>query len=361
MMKKFLVFVLGFSLIAGVNLDSFAAPPSGGGSTTRGYSSGGGSTTRGYSSGGGSTTRGYSSGGGSTTRGYSSGGSSTKPPAASSSRPVTPGGSKGYSSGGGSKSYSSGTPPSSVAPRPSIGTYTPGKSYSSGNSTYSPVISSSKPKGGVNYDGNAAAAQKRAESKANYVRGPESKKTYTTPTGNSATINTSSGSYRQVSNITHETYITRDVRINTFYSSGYIGVPYYSRPIIVYNDPYNSLFWYWLLDRNIEQQAMWAYCHRADMDAARYNALLARDANLAARVRALEAQKAAVDPTYVPPGVTSPDLMYTDDYVDSVVNPHVVQRHPASAAGRVLFWIFMVFLGIIVSIVLYSLVFVKKW
>ena len=108
---------------------------------------------------------------------------------------------------------------------------------------------------------------------------------------------------------------------------------------------------------------MWAYCHRADMDAARYNALLARDVNLAARVRALEAQKAAVDPTYVPPGIASPDLMYTDDYVDSVYNPHIVQHHPAPAGaiGRVLFWIFMVFLGIIVLIVVYNLVFVKKW
>ena len=339
-MKKILAVVLGLGLIFSSVLDSFAG--------SRSYSSGSSSRS--------SFGRSYSSGG---SKSYSA----APKPSVSTPRPSAspaPSGGKSYSSGGKGYSYSSGVPPS-IAPKPP--NYTPGTSYGSGNRTYSPVPSTSPSKGGVVYDGGAAAAQKRAESRTSYVRGPESKKTYTTPTGNSVPINTNSGSYRNVTNITHETYITRDTRIHTFYSSGYIGMPYYSRPIVVYNDSYNSLFWYWLLDRSIEQQAMWAYCHRADMDTARYNALLARDANLAARVRTLDAQKAAVDPTYVPTGLSSPDLMYTDDYVDSVINPHVVQTHPVSpgVVARVLFWIFMTFLGIIVLIVFYNLVFVKKW
>jgi len=81
---------------------------------------------------------------------------------------------------------------------------------------------------------------------------------------------------------------------------------------------------------------------------------------LAAPVKALEAEKVKVDPNYVPPGLASSDLMYTDAYVDSVYNPHVVQHHPG-AVGRVLFWIFMTFLVIIILMVLYGLVFVKKW
>ena len=374
-MKNFLAIVLGLSLLFSTTMDSVAGP--------RSYSSGSSSSKPSYSSGssskpsyssGSSSKPSYSSGSSSkpsySKPSYSSGSSSSattsKPisvPRPVSTTPAPSGGSKSYSSGG-SKSYSSGVPPStpSVAPKPSPG-HSPGKSYGSGNATYSPApISSPNSKGGVSYDSSAAAAQKRAESKANYIKGSEPKTTYTTPTGQSAPINTSSGSYRHVHTINHDTYATRDVRVHAFYSTGYIGVPYYTRPIVVYNDPYNSLFWYWMLDRSIEHRAMWAYSHRAEMDAARYQALLAKDAQLAARVRELELQKVKADPTYVPPGLSNPDLMYTDDYVNSVYNPHIVEHHPASSGiGTVLFWIFMILLGIVVLVVVYNLVFVKKW
>jgi hypothetical protein len=95
--------------------------------------------------------------------------------------------------------------------------------------------------------------------------------------------------------------------------------PYYSRPTVTYQDPYNNFFWWWLLDRSLEDRAWWAYHHRYDMDAARYQALLASDQQLQARVAQLEAQQPARDPNYVPPGMDR-DLMYSDRYVANAYN-----------------------------------------
>jgi hypothetical protein len=102
--------------------------------------------------------------------------------------------------------------------------------------------------------------------------------------------------------------ITRPVRLYSVFS------PYYSRPWVVYSDPYSSYFWWWLLDRSLDDRAWWAYHHRYDMDPARYDALVASDQQLSARVAQLEAQQAARDPSYTPAGLDR-DLMYSDHYV----------------------------------------------
>ena len=94
--------------------------------------------------------------------------------------------------------------------------------------------------------------------------------------------------------------------------------PYSSRPVVIYRDPYNSLFWWWLLDRSLDDRAWWAYHHRYDMDPARYQALVASDQQLETRVEQLEAQQAPRDPNYTPPGVDR-DLMYSDHYVAAVL------------------------------------------
>ena len=104
--------------------------------------------------------------------------------------------------------------------------------------------------------------------------------------------------------------VTRPSRIYTVFN------PYSSRPWVVYNDPYSSLFWWWLLDRSLDDRAWWAYHHRYDMDPVRYQALLANDQQLEARVQQLESQQAARDPNYVPPGLDR-DLMYSDQYVSA--------------------------------------------
>src|SRR6185436_1237822 len=70
------------------------------------------------------------------------------------------------------------------------------------------------------------------------------------------------------------TLSTRPARTYHIYNS------YYSRPMVTYRDPYNSLFWWWLLDRSLDDRAYWAYHHRYDMDPARYRALVADNQQL---------------------------------------------------------------------------------
>ena len=82
------------------------------------------------------------------------------------------------------------------------------------------------------------------------------------------------GSYRRVVYVPDAvTLSSRPVRIYNVFN------PYSSRPVVIYHDPYNSLFWWWLLDRSIDDRAWWAYHHRYDMDPARYQALVARTSN----------------------------------------------------------------------------------
>src|SRR5208283_335562 len=106
----------------------------------------------------------------------------------------------------------------------------------------------------------------------------------------------------------------RQLREDNFYAN------YRSRPVVVYRDHYSSFFWWWLLDRSIEQQAMWAYCHRADMDEARYNALLAHDARLAVEIERLKVRGVRPDSDYVLTGMDE-DLQYDRNYVHAAMNP----------------------------------------
>jgi hypothetical protein len=182
----------------------------------------------------------------------------------------------------------------------------------------------------------------------------ESKPTYTTPVGKEVKIDPNSKSVSSIRNMDNSVYIARETRISTTYA------PYYGRPVVVYNDPYNSFFWYWMLDRSLDERAMWAYHHRAEMDDARYREMLAKDARLESRIRELEVQNKGVrDTSYTPPGL-DPDLQYTDDYVDSIMNPHE-ESSASSGVGAFFFWLFMVILvGLAIWLVIW-LVFLKNW
>src|SRR5262249_13094194 len=116
------------------------------------------------------------------------------------------------------------------------------------------------------------------------------------------------------------------------------------------------------LSQSLDYRAGWAYNHRYVMDDLRYRDLLAQDANLAARVHALEVQNAKRDPLYAPPGV-DPDLMYTDDYVAAAVNPTVEvppSQSPSGfrSAGRTCCIVLLV-----AGIILFSIwfIFIKRW
>jgi hypothetical protein len=276
--------------------------------------------------------RAYSSGGSAAGgRNYGSGGNPVRPPANSNSSP-----------GG---SY----PPSANPNRPPISVSPSGKSYASGGNGN--ANSGVKPSG-KSYDAHAAYAQKQAESRAAYRKGQEPQTNYVDPKGVTRNIDPRDAQIRQLrEDLDYERWSNRSWRMRTFY-----GDYYWGRPVVYYNDPYNSFFWWWLLDQTLETQALWAYHHRYAMDQARYNAMLAQNAALSARVSQLEAQNTARDPSYVPPNFQQRDLMYTDNYVQAVYNPQ-----PRHTFGHVA-WLLVKWLMMLAFIMfLIWLVFFKRW
>ena len=159
----------------------------------------------------------------------------------------------------------------------------------------------------------------------------------------------SGGYYRPVVYVPDAgTLSTRPVRIYNVFN------PYAARPVVIYRDPYNSLFWWWLLDRSLDDRAWWAYHHRYDMDPARYQALVAQDQQLEARVEQLEAQQTPRDPNYTPPGVDR-DLMYSDRYVEQTYS------NRPTTMGVVAFWVLAIPTALAVSGFFIWLIWFKRW
>jgi hypothetical protein len=242
-----------------------------------------------------------------------------------------------YRSGSG-KSYSSGSSASGSNPR----SYSSGKSYSSGAGHSSSDFA---------FDTGAARARKQQASKSSFDQFKDSQRPAAPPPISAAPTSTrvygtgrSSTWYVPDSSV----MVTRRVRVYNVFN------PYWSRPVVVYNDPYNSFFWWWLLDRSLDDRAWWAYNHQYDMDPARYQALLATDQQLQTRVAQLEAQQAARDPNYVPPGLDR-DLMYSDQYVS-----HAYSNRP-TAAGTVAFWTLGVPVALGFSGFFIWLIWFKRW
>ncbi len=338
----------------------------------KGYSSGGHSYSSHSSSG-----HSFSSGSHSFSSGsHSSSGSSSSHSSGSRSSSHSWTGSTGSGSShtstfnaGNGHSYTSGSSSSSSSGSSDRHSYTSGKSYSSGaghiygsGSSYDNSLTTTKSQrqsGGssLTYDSAAAHARQEDSSRANFN---EYKRSQTPP----VIANNSSGTYQGkpppvISNTrtySHSTYYipdsvtisTRPVRIYNYYN------PYYSRPWVTYHDPYNSFFWWWLLDRSLDDRAYWAYNHYNDMDPARYQALMATDAQLQARVSQLEAQQLPRDPNYVPPGIDQ-DLMYSDQYVT-----HNYQNRPTHF-GVVAFWALAVPCAVCVAAFFIWLIWFKRW
>jgi hypothetical protein len=293
-------------------------------------------------------------------------------------------GGKSFNSGSG-KSYSSGSTWSDNGRH----SYTSAKSYSSGaghtfssgsgsdsgvRETHS-ARSTTPDSGGTQFTFDTAAAQARKEqaSKAKFTQFKESQlPPITTPSetprstaagetahsGSSALsyrvqpppIRVSAGrSYQRVVYVPDAVVLSsRPVRIYNVFN------PYSSRPYVTYQDPYNSLFWWWLLDRSIDDRAWWAYHHRYDMDPARYQALVTSDQQLESRVEQLEAQQTPRDPTYTPPGVDR-DLMYSDHYVQQTYS------NRPTTAGVFAFWLLAVPTALGVTGFFIWLIWFKRW
>jgi hypothetical protein len=312
-------FAIAMCLLLLATTSVFAQRGGGGGRSYSGGSSSGSSSGRSYS-GGSSSSSGSSSG-----RSYSGGSSSSG--SKSSPSVVSQSGTKSY--GGGSSSSSSS---SSTKVNNSSGT----RSYSGGSSnTLTPAPTSVLPKTGTKpntWDVKGGQVQREVESQQVLRRAETTKPNYTTPTGTTKPIDQTSQSTKVIREISPTQYSERPMRHYTIYQN------YYSRPVptVFYNDPYDHFFYWWLLDRTTSQQAYWVYNHYNDVDHARIADMYAHDMDLEARVRQLETEKGVNgrDPAWAPQGVDH-DLMYGDDYVNAVYNPHTYYTPTPVNWGRV--------------------------
>jgi hypothetical protein len=337
----------------------------------KGYSSGGGHSYSSHSSSSGGShsfsSGSHSSGGGAS---HSSSFGASSGSHASSSSP-----SKSFNSSSG-KSYSSGSSSSGASSH----SYTSGKSYSSGaghaysSSSHdtSPIpLPSSSPRtkpdsspAGFTFDNAAARARKEETSKSKFTQFKQSEGGAAAASATTPRPVPDASSYRvqppplpgsysgadraRVYVPDGSVFSTRSVRIYNVYN------PYSSRPWVSYHDPYNSLFWWWLLDRSLDDRAWWAYHHRYDMDPARYQALVATDAQLESRVEQLEAQQAPRDPNYVPAGLDR-DLMYSDQFV-----ARSYSNRPTTG-GVIAFWVLAVPTALAVCGFFVWLIWFKRW
>jgi hypothetical protein len=334
------------------------------------FSSGGSHSSSSVGSHSSSSGSSHGSSGASTRTGSSGSGSGSRGSGSASSSP-----SKNFSSGSG-KSYSSGSTWSDNGRH----SYTSSKSYSSGSGrTFTsksgsadvapaapsprkaePASSSS----GFTFDQAAAHARKEEASKSKFTQFKESQLSPpAVPIDARASAagspsyrvtapplpTSSGGSYRPTTYVPDAgTLSSRPLRIYNVFN------PYQSRPVVIYHDPYNSLFWWWLLDRSLDDRAYWAYHHRYDMDPARYQALVAQDQQLEARVQQLETQQAPRDPNYTPPGVDR-DLMYSDRYVQQAYS------NRPTTSGVVAFWVLAIPMALAVSAFFIWLIWFKRW
>lgn len=159
--------------------------------------------------------------------------------------------------------------------------------------------------------------------------------------------------------------MTYDHRVSVFY-----GPTYYAHPVY-YNDYFSPFLFGYLFGSAVSanERAMWVYCHRQEMmeqDAARYRAMVAKDAELEARIRELERQGVKADPSYVVPSMRdNPDVQYNKDFVTSVYNPQPVPPPPSSGGGgnvgAFFFWFFVIVLSLLTVALLIYLIFIKDW
>lgn len=244
---------------------------------------------------------GGSSGGSSSVR--SSGGSSSVRSSGFSGGGKSSGGVSGKTTSG----FSGGSSGGSALPSRTTKTTTP-------DAGRTPVSVSKKPVTDKPFDSIAGADGKKATSRANYEKSQAPKPSYRAPDGQERKVDPKDKRVESVRSVSREKWVDRPSRETVFYSS------YASRPVVVYHDVYHPMWNYWLLSQSLDTLTLWTYHHQHAMDAARLRALYAQNAELEARVRAMEARGVVRDPSYVPPGV-DPDLPYDGGFVDAAVNP----------------------------------------
>jgi len=96
-----------------------------------------------------------------------------------------------------------------------------------------------------------------------------------------------------------------------------------------------------------ERRAMWLYNNRSNIESSAYQRG-AQDAEVQARLAALEAQGTAPNPDYVDPELAdNPDIQYSQEYIEAAYNPTVVASSGGSGAGDAFVWVLVIFVGIV--------------
>jgi hypothetical protein len=235
-----------------------------------------------------------------------------------------------------------------------------------------PTTVSKKP-AAETFDKLSGTEARKTESRKSYEKSEAPAASYKTPAGKDVPIakNDKSADYLR-GRLDESRWQNRSQRTDTFYGSYYSRYP--STVIVHYNDSYHPYWNYWLASQTIDVMSLWVYHHQMSMDQARLNAMYAQNADLRARVAALERQGIPRDVTYTPRGVDA-DMMYDDGYVNACWNPRPKQvdyyeyddppTHHSSGGGNVgkaLLWIFVYIPLIIIGLVgLYWLVFHYRW
>jgi hypothetical protein len=213
------------------------------------------------------------------------------------------GGGRSFGGGGGSRSFGGGSFSRPSAPAPS-------RTFSSPKAAPAPAPSRPASSSGgfsTKYDSGAAAAQRSQSSRSLYEQANG--------------ISHGSSAAERVGPVSDETLRTRPAREREVFTQ------YTTQPIpVYYHDSFSPWFWLWLMDRTQSDRDMWIYNHRDEMDNARYNDLLRKDADLQRRMDALQQQGVTPDPSYTPAGVDQ-DLMYNDDQVNKAYEATKSQSH----------------------------------
>ena len=214
------------------------------------------------------------------------------------------------------------------------------------------------------FDKLSGTEAKKAESRKAYEKSEAPASSYTAPSGKQVKIDPKNKETEYLRGRLDESHWqTRYTRNDSFYGT------YYSRPLVVYNDHFNPYWNYWLMSQSLDVMSLWIYHHQMQMDAARLNSMYAQNADLKARVAALERQGIVRDTTYAPKGV-DPDLMYSDEYVNAVYNPkpktvdEYEYGHETNWSGfwTVMLWLFVYIpLTCIAMYAVFYLVFCHRW
>ena len=223
------------------------------------------------------------------------------------------------------------------------------------------------PKGVFHSNADAAAVntKARSESKIVFEKSKPPASTYKTPGGKDIHVDPKAPSVDHVRNtMTPEKYQQRTVRVEHHYHNNYgPRYDYYrSQPYIYVGGGYSPLFWYAMLDWDINRRAMWMYHNQSVMDQQLYQQQLSQNADLRARVAALESQGVRRDPRYVDSEFKeNPDLMYDDGHIAAVVHPS--QQHEQSpdiaehhSAWPIVLWILLgtAIVAIAVKLILFT-------